>query len=558
MMHAQTPKSQQGVMLIEALVAILIFTLGIVAVMGLQANSIAQVTPGEVPHRRELPRQPDHREDVGGPGEPPELHRGGLRRPRRLGHARRLHAALRGRHHRGRGQRGHRDRPVAAAERPRDPQLPRACANINGERLTAMTRNPRASLLRHAGFTLVEIMIGLLIGVIGIVVIMQVFAVSEGFKRTATSGTDAQVNGSVALYLLQRDIRLAGYGLNTFVSAGLHLDRRVEQRHRDQQQHAPGARSRSTRRASRRATRTPTRSSSPTAIPTTSWRGVQADQLASVHRSLQPDPEPRRLPRRRPGDRRAARRRARRDDELRAARAHRRAAAPTAAAARPRPAASLNHGTATLQERQRRLRHRHRRPTTAPAASPTRAAAAVPQAHPGQRGPRSTTSAGRRRSRSTPCAAATSRSCDMVNADCTQRRQLHGAGERHREPARDLRPGLRRRAAPGLDDAGRRHARPLEPRRAREHERRLAHARGGPRDHLPQRPEGKARHRRPRATRRPMPRARTAASRRTGSSPTRRSRRARSPARRSTCRRCRPTGSATGTSSSRRACRCAT
>lgn len=41
---AQTPRSQQGVMLIEALVAILIFTLGIIALMGLQANSIIQVS----------------------------------------------------------------------------------------------------------------------------------------------------------------------------------------------------------------------------------------------------------------------------------------------------------------------------------------------------------------------------------------------------------------------------------------------------------------------------------------------------------------------------------
>jgi type IV pilus assembly protein PilV len=38
------PGSQQGVMLIEALVAILLFALGIVAVMGLQANMIAQQT----------------------------------------------------------------------------------------------------------------------------------------------------------------------------------------------------------------------------------------------------------------------------------------------------------------------------------------------------------------------------------------------------------------------------------------------------------------------------------------------------------------------------------
>ena len=37
-------KSQQGVMLIEALVAILIFTIGVIAVMGMQAASISQVS----------------------------------------------------------------------------------------------------------------------------------------------------------------------------------------------------------------------------------------------------------------------------------------------------------------------------------------------------------------------------------------------------------------------------------------------------------------------------------------------------------------------------------
>jgi type IV pilus assembly protein PilV len=37
-------KSQEGVMLLEALVAILIFSIGIIAVMGMQAASIAQVT----------------------------------------------------------------------------------------------------------------------------------------------------------------------------------------------------------------------------------------------------------------------------------------------------------------------------------------------------------------------------------------------------------------------------------------------------------------------------------------------------------------------------------
>ncbi len=74
--------------------------------------------------------------------------------------------------------------------------------------------------MRHAGFTLIEVMIAMLIGVIGIVVMMQTFAVSEGFKRTATSGTDAQINGSVALYMLEREVRLAGYGMNQFVPLG--------------------------------------------------------------------------------------------------------------------------------------------------------------------------------------------------------------------------------------------------------------------------------------------------------------------------------------------------
>jgi type IV pilus assembly protein PilW len=71
----------------------------------------------------------------------------------------------------------------------------------------------------QSGFTLVEVLIAMLIGVIGIVVMMQTFAVSEGFKRTASSGTDAQINGAVALYMLEREIRVAGYGMNGYLPA---------------------------------------------------------------------------------------------------------------------------------------------------------------------------------------------------------------------------------------------------------------------------------------------------------------------------------------------------
>jgi len=64
------------------------------------------------------------------------------------------------------------------------------------------------------GFSLVEIMVGLVIGLFGIIIITQIFALAEGQKRTTTSGADAQTNGNIALYSIERDVRQAGYGLN--------------------------------------------------------------------------------------------------------------------------------------------------------------------------------------------------------------------------------------------------------------------------------------------------------------------------------------------------------
>ena len=62
------------------------------------------------------------------------------------------------------------------------------------------------------GFSLVEIMVGMVIGMLGIIVMMQVFALAEGQKRATTGGGDAQNNGAIALYGVQRDIRQAGWG----------------------------------------------------------------------------------------------------------------------------------------------------------------------------------------------------------------------------------------------------------------------------------------------------------------------------------------------------------
>lgn len=74
---------------------------------------------------------------------------------------------------------------------------------------------PRAAVpRRQAGMSLVEMMVAVLIGLIGILVMFQMFSLVEGQRRTTISGTDAQANGMFALYALQADLRQAGYGIN--------------------------------------------------------------------------------------------------------------------------------------------------------------------------------------------------------------------------------------------------------------------------------------------------------------------------------------------------------
>lgn len=68
-----------------------------------------------------------------------------------------------------------------------------------------------------AGFSLVELLVGLAIGMLAVVIMMQIFSVSEGYKRTTTGGDDAQNNAAIALYGLQRDLRMAGQGATSVV-----------------------------------------------------------------------------------------------------------------------------------------------------------------------------------------------------------------------------------------------------------------------------------------------------------------------------------------------------
>jgi type IV pilus assembly protein PilW len=75
----------------------------------------------------------------------------------------------------------------------------------------------------QSGFSLIEVMVGLVLSLLVSLVIMQVFSVFEGQKRTTSGSADAQTNGSIALYNLQRDVQLAGFALPIFSSSNSPL-----------------------------------------------------------------------------------------------------------------------------------------------------------------------------------------------------------------------------------------------------------------------------------------------------------------------------------------------
>lgn len=81
-----------------------------------------------------------------------------------------------------------------------------------------------ATLTRQNGVSLVELMVGLVIGMLTVLVIMQVFSAFEGQKRTTTGTADAQTNGSIALYSISRDLQMAGYGLSPGTASPLECD----------------------------------------------------------------------------------------------------------------------------------------------------------------------------------------------------------------------------------------------------------------------------------------------------------------------------------------------
>ncbi len=80
----------------------------------------------------------------------------------------------------------------------------------------ARSSHPR-SLQRGVG--LIEIMIGVLISMLMVLIIYQVYEVSEGRKRTITSGSDAQQNASYGIFLIGQDLMGAGQVISASTTA---------------------------------------------------------------------------------------------------------------------------------------------------------------------------------------------------------------------------------------------------------------------------------------------------------------------------------------------------
>ena len=85
--------------------------------------------------------------------------------------------------------------------------------------MTAATRL-RTGFGRETGMSLVELMVGMMVGLIGIVIIAHLYITNEQYKRSTEGAGTAQANGAVALYTLERDIRMAGFGFNNANALG--------------------------------------------------------------------------------------------------------------------------------------------------------------------------------------------------------------------------------------------------------------------------------------------------------------------------------------------------
>lgn len=73
---------------------------------------------------------------------------------------------------------------------------------------------------RSSGFSLVEVLIAMVLSLITFLIMYQMLENWDASKRRTASGSDSQVGGSIAIFKLERDLRLSGYGFGSASELG--------------------------------------------------------------------------------------------------------------------------------------------------------------------------------------------------------------------------------------------------------------------------------------------------------------------------------------------------
>ena len=82
-------------------------------------------------------------------------------------------------------------------------------------RANELLDGPSPGRCGERGFSLVELMVGMVIGLATLLIMVQSTNLFESQRRTTTGSADADENGNIALSLMEADVRQGGYGLVT-------------------------------------------------------------------------------------------------------------------------------------------------------------------------------------------------------------------------------------------------------------------------------------------------------------------------------------------------------
>ena len=211
-------RHQAGVMLIEALIGILIFSIGILALLGMQGAAMKNAANAKSAARRRCSRRRSSGR-CGSTSAARQLQ--DHRRPRRVSGADNWVTAVAGTLPGGIAPQiqvgpdpvlGLADREVRVTvqwHQPGDVQTDVVRQFVILNRIHEGSGISSALVLhkRVAGMSLVELMVAMLIGLIGIVIITHLYITNDRYKRSTTGTGEAQVNGAIALYTIEREIR---------------------------------------------------------------------------------------------------------------------------------------------------------------------------------------------------------------------------------------------------------------------------------------------------------------------------------------------------------------